>query len=412
MSKSRVVVTGIGAVSPIGNNTKELWDSLMAGRSGVGLISSFDTARFDTKIAAEVKNYDPKESIPHKEVKRMERFVQFAVTASKEAFADSGIDMSKEDPFRAGAVIGSGIGSLRIVEEMHTVYMEKGPERFSPFMIPLLITNMAPGWVSMFLNLKGPNFSVVTACASATHSIGEAFRIIQRGEADIMLVGGTESCITPLGIGGFCAMRALSRRNDDPKSASRPFDKERDGFVMGEGAGIAVLEEYEHAKARGARIYAEVVGYAANGDAFHITAPRPDGEGAVFCMTKAMEEARLRPEEVTNINAHGTSTELNDKIETIAIKSAFKDHARKLQINATKSMTGHTLGAAGGIEFVAMCLEIHHQALHPTINLTHPDPECDLDYISEGARNTPVNVCISNSLGFGGHNTSIAVRKI
>jgi 3-oxoacyl-[acyl-carrier-protein] synthase II len=319
--------------------------------------------------------------------------------------------MTKENPFEAGVLIGSGVGSLRIIEETHTLYLEKGPEKFSPFMIPLLLINMASGWASILLGLKGPNISVVTACATGTHAIGEAFRMIQHGSAKIMVAGGTESCITPLGIGGFCALKALSTRNDDPQGASRPFDRERDGFVMGEGAGVAVLEELEHAKARGAHIYGEIAGYALNGDAFHMTAPRPDGEGAAYCMKKALEEARMRPEEITYINAHGTSTDLNDKIETIAIKTAFKDHARKVQISSTKSMTGHTLGAAGGLEFVACAMSLEHQALHPTINLKNPDPECDLDYIPNTARRTPVEACLSNSLGFGGHNTCIIVKK-
>ncbi|HTL70944.1 MAG TPA: beta-ketoacyl-ACP synthase II [Candidatus Eisenbacteria bacterium] len=411
MSYLRVVVTGLGAVTPVGNNKDDYWASLVAGKSGVGRITSFDPAQFDAQIAGEVKGYDPKNSIPPKESRRMEKFSQYAVTAAQEAFKDSGIDMTKENPFEAGVLIGSGVGSLRIIEETHSLYLEKGPEKFSPFMIPLLLINMASGWTSILLGLKGPNLSVVTACATGTHAIGEAFRMIQHGSAKIMVAGGTESCITPLGIGGFCALKALSTRNDDPQGASRPFDRERDGFVMGEGAGVVVLEELEHAKARGAHIYGEVAGYALNGDAFHMTAPRPDGEGAAYCMTKALEEARMRPEEITYINAHGTSTDLNDKIETLAIKSAFKDHARKVQISSTKSMTGHTLGAAGGLEFVACALSLEHQTLHPTINLKNPDPECDLDYIPNTARKTPVEACLSNSLGFGGHNTCILIRK-
>ena len=406
-----MVVTGIGAVTPIGNNKNDFWNALLAGKSGADKISYFDPHRFDTHFAAEVKGYDPKDSIPVKESRRMEQFSQFAVTAAREAFADSGIDMNKESPFEAGVIIGSGIGSLRIIEETHSIYLTKGPDKFSPFMIPMLIINMASGWVSILLGLKGPNFAVVTACASGTHAIGEAYRIIQHGQAKIMVTGGTESCITPLGIGGFNAVKALSKRNDNPQGASRPFDKERDGFVMGEGAGIVVLEELEHAKARGARIYGEVAGYGLNGDAFHMTAPRPDGEGAAYCMNMALKDARMKPEEITYINAHGTSTELNDKIETLAVKNVFKEHAKKLQINSTKSMTGHTLGAAGGIEFIACCLSLEYQTLHPTINLTNPDPECDLDYVPNTARKTPVEACMSNSLGFGGHNTSIIVKK-
>ena len=407
----RVVVTGLGAVTPIGNNVNDFWDALLAGKSGVDKIHIFDPHRFDSHIAAQVKNYDPKATIPLKESRRMEQFSQFAVTAAKEAVADSGLDFSKEDPYDTGVIVGSGIGSLRIIEETHSIYLTKGPEKFSPFMIPLLIINMASGWISILMGLRGPNFAIVTACASGTHAIGEATRIIQHGQAKVMIAGGTESCITELGIGGFCALKALSRRNHDPKSASRPFDKERDGFVMGEGAGIVVLEELKHAKAREAHIYAEVAGYALNGDAYHMTAPRPDGEGAAHCMALALKEAKMNPEDISYINAHGTSTTLNDKIETVAIKKVFKDYAKKVQISSTKSMTGHTLGAAGGIEFVVCCLSLKHQALHPTINQTHPDPECDLDYIPNRARKTPVETCLSNSLGFGGHNTSIIVRR-
>jgi len=411
MSFPRVVVTGLGAVTPIGNNTQDLWTALLAGKSGVGPITTFDPAAFTSRICAEVKDFDPKAVLPPKESKRMERFTQLAVAAAQEAFKDSGLDMSKEDPYDVGVLIGSGIGSLEIVEKTHSLYLEKGPDKFSPFMIPLLIINMAAGWVSILLGLKGPNLAVVTACATGTHAIGEAYRLIQHGQAKAMVAGGTESCITPLGIGGFCALRALSQRNDDPTHASRPFDKERDGFVMGEGAGIVVLEELEHAKARGARIYGEVVGYAMNGDAFHMTAPHPEGEGAARCMSTALADAKMRPDQITYVNAHGTSTELNDKIETLAIKKTFGAHAQKLQISSTKSMTGHTLGAAGGIEFVACALSLRDQALHPTINLTSPDPDCDLDYIPNTARKVPVEACLSNSLGFGGHNTSIIIRK-
>ncbi len=411
MSYSRVVVTGIGAITPIGNNKDDFWQALIQGKSGVDKITTFDPHQFDSRIAGEVKNYDPKLTIPVKESRRMEKFAQFAVTTAKEAFADSGIDMTKEDPFEVGVLVGSGIGSLRIIEETHSIYLTKGPEKFSPFMIPLLIINMASGWISILLGLKGPNLAVVTACASGTHAIGEATRMIQHGQAKVMVAGGTESCITPLGIGGFCALKALSKRNDDPKAASRPFDKTRDGFVMGEGAGIVVLEELEHAKTRGARIYGEVAGYSLNGDAFHMTAPRPDGEGATHCMSLALKDAGMKPEDISYINAHGTSTELNDKIETMAIKKVFKDHAKKVPVSSTKSMTGHTLGAAGGIEFVACCLSLRDQVLHPTINLTHPDPECDLDYIPGEARKAKVEACLSNSLGFGGHNTSIIVKR-
>ena len=411
MTNSRVVVTGLGVVTPVGNNVNDFWASLIGGKSGVDRLTCFDPHQFDSKIGAEVKNYDPKTTIPMKESRRMERFAQFAVTAAKEAFADSGVDMAKEDPYDVGVLIGSGIGSLRIIEETHSIYLERGPEKFSPFMIPLLIINMASGWVSILLGLKGPNLAVVSACATGTHAIGEAYRMIQHGSAKVMIAGGTESCITPLGIGGFCALKALSKRNDDPKGASRPFDNERDGFVMGEGAGVVVLEELEHAKARGARIYGELVGYALNGDAFHMTAPHPEGEGATRCMKSALKDARLKPEEISYINAHGTSTELNDKIETLAIKKTFGEHAKKVQISSTKSMTGHTLGAAGGIEFVVCCLSLRDQILHPTINWKTRDPECDLDYIPNTARKTNVEACLSNSLGFGGHNTTLIVKR-
>ena len=411
MPYPRVVVTGLGAITPVGNNANDFWNAIVQGQSGIDRIKVFDPARFPAKIAGEVKNYDPKETIPMKESRRMERFAQFAVTAAGEAIKDAGIDANKQNPEEIGVLIGSGIGSLRIVEETQTIYLEKGPEKFTPFMIPMLIINMAAGWVSILNGFKGPNLAVVTACASGTHAIGEAFRMIQHGQAKVMVTGGTESCVTPLGIGGFCALKALSTRNDDPKGASRPFDKDRDGFVMGEGAGIVVLEELEHAKARGAKIYAEVVGYALNGDAYHMTAPNPDGEGATRCMQMALKDARMNPEEIDYINAHGTSTDMNDRIETLAIKKTFGDHARKLAINSTKSMTGHTLGAAGGIEFVASCLSIQHQMLHPTINQITPDPDCDLDYVPNKARQTKVEACLSNSLGFGGHNTSIIIRK-
>lgn len=411
MPYPRVVVTGLGAVTPVGNNCHDFWNALTNGRSGVAPITYFDPHPFECRIAAQVKDYDPKQTIPLKESKRMEQFSQFAVTAAKEAIEDARLDMNQEDPHDVGVLVGSGIGSLRIIEEMHSVYLTKGPDKFTPFMIPLLIINMASGWISILFGMKGPNLAVVTACATGTHAIGEATRMIQHGQASVMVAGGTESTITPLGIGGFCALKALSKRNQDPSGASRPFDKERDGFVMGEGAGVVVLEELEHAKKRGAPIYGEVAGYGLNGDAYHMTAPSPDGEGAARCMELALKDAGMKPEDITYINAHGTSTELNDKIETLAIKKVFKEYAKKVQISSTKSMTGHTLGAAGGIEFVACCLSLKHQTLHPTINQTHPDPECDLDYIPNTARKTPVQACLSNSLGFGGHNTSIIVKK-
>lgn len=411
MPFSRVVVTGLGAITPVGNNVKDFWQSLMAGKSGASAIETFDASRFDSRIAAPVKDFDPAPYIPFKEAKRMERFTRFGVAAASQAMTDSGLRMDQEDPADCGVIVGAGIGALGLIEETHSQYLEKGPEKLSPFMIPLMIINMASGWISILHNFRGPNMSVVTACATGTHAIGEAFRIIQHGQAKIMLAGGTEACITPLGIGGFCALRALSKRNEDPTGASRPFDSERDGFVMGEGAGVVMLEELEHAKSRGARIYCELVGYAMNGDAYHMTAPRPDGEGAARCMALALKDAGLNARDVQYINAHGTSTELNDKIETLAIKTVFGDYAKKLAVNSTKSMTGHTLGAAGGIECVAMCLSVHRQELHPTINLTSPDPDCDLDYVPNTGRRAVIDAALSNSLGFGGHNSTLAVRR-
>lgn len=412
MSERRVVVTGLGAVTPIGLNVSEYWASLLAGKSGVRRITSFDPSILDCQIAGEITNYNPQDTIPQKEAKRMERFCQMAVTAAFEAWKDSGLDGANISPFDAGVIVGSGIGSLQIIEKHHSLYLQHGAKKFSPFMIPLLIINMAAGWTSILLNLKGPSSAVVTACATATHAIGDAMRIIQRGDALAMVCGGTEAGLTPLGVGGFCALRALSKRNSEPEKASRPFDNERDGFVMGEGAGVVVLEEYEHAKKRGARIYAELVGFSMTGDAYHMTAPHPEGEGAMRAMTLALKDARVRPEEIDYVNAHGTSTELNDKIETLAMKRAFGDHARKLQISSTKSMTGHLLGAAGGVEFVACSKSIQEGVLHPTINLTSPDPECDLDYIPNTARKFQPKVVMSTSLGFGGHNTCVILKKI
>lgn len=411
MSQHRVVVTGAGVVSPVGSTKQEFWDALVSGKNGIGKITFFDTHLYDSRIAGEVKNFNPQKFIKPKDAKHMERFVHFAVTAAYGALEDSGLDLSKEDPHRMGVVVGSGIGSLQIVEKAHEILTTKGPNKLSPFMIPILIVNLAPGWISILLGLKGPNTCVATACATGTHAIGDAFRIIQRGDAEVMFAGGTEAAITPLGMGGFCALRALSKRNDDPEHASRPFDKDRDGFVMGEGAGVVVLEELEHAKKRNAQIYAEVIGYGMSADAYHMTAPHPEGEGAAHCIQMALNDAKINPQDLDYINAHGTSTPLNDKAETLAIKRVFKDHAKKLMISSTKSMIGHLLGAAGGVEFVACCLMMKHQTLHPTINYTAPDPDCDLDYIPNQARKVPVKTILSDSLGFGGHNTSIVIRR-
>jgi 3-oxoacyl-[acyl-carrier-protein] synthase II len=410
--KHRVVVTGLGIISPVGNDKNRFWQSLVDGRSGVGRITSFDASRFDSQVAGEVKEFNPSGAIPPKDLKRIGKFVQYAVVASKEAIVDSGLDLEREDLNRIGVMVGSGIGSLYTIEQEYQVLLEKGPAKLSPFLIPKLIVNMAPGYISIALGLKGPNSCVATACASGGHAIGEAFRILQRADADVMVAGGAESCITPLGVGGFCAMKALSTKNNHkPSSASRPFDKERDGFVIAEGAGIAVLETLEHASNRGARIYAEVVGLGMSGDAYHITAPDPDGDGAYRAMRLSLEDAGIRTEEVSYINAHGTSTPLNDKVETLAIKRLFKGYSSKLAVSSTKSMTGHLLGAAGGVEFVACCLSIHNNAVPPTINYEFPDPECDLDYVPNQTRSMEVNVAMSNSLGFGGHNVTLVVKK-
>lgn len=409
--KRRVVVTGLGVISPVGNDVNTFWQALISGKSGVGPLTAFDASSFDSRIAGEVKGFEAVKYMEPKEAKRMERFAQYAVAVSKQAIADSGLDLTKEDLNRIGVVIGSGIGSLRIVEEQCKVYFEKGPSRLSPFMIPLLIVNEAAGHVSISLGLKGPNSCVVTACASGSHALGDAFRLIRYGDAEIMLAGGTESCITPLGIGGFCALKALSRRNDCPEKASRPFDKLRDGFVMSEGAGIVVLESLEHALKRNARIYAEIVGYGMSADAYHMTAPDASGSGATRAMQAALGDAGIAPEEIDYINAHGTSTPLNDKIETLAIRNTFGKHAYKVAVNSTKSMTGHLLGAAGGVEFVVCCLSIRDSIVHPTINQEVPDPDCDLDYVPNICRKMEVNVAMSNSLGFGGHNASLVLKK-
>ena len=406
----RVVVTGLGVVTPVGLDVPAMWQALLEGRSGIGPIRRFDAAAFDSRIAAEVDGFDPAACLTPKEIKRTERFVQFAVAAAKQAVADAGVHVEQEQPFRCGVIIGSGMGSMHLIEEQHDVLLAKGPKRLTPFLIPMLICNMAPGYVAMVLGWKGPNFCTTTACASGAHAIGEAFRAIQHGRADLMLCGGTESCITPMAVGGFCALMALSRRNDEPARASRPFDLERDGFVIGEGSGVMVLEELEHAKRRGARIYAELTGYGLTADAYHMTAPDPAGAGAAMAMRMALEDARLNADAVHYLNAHGTSTELNDKIETLAIKAAFGEAARRVPISSTKSMTGHLIGAAGGVEAVISVLAIVHGILPPTINYEHPDPACDLDYVPNHARQVHVDVALSNSLGFGGHNATLIFR--
>ncbi|MBI4356258.1 MAG: beta-ketoacyl-ACP synthase II [Candidatus Omnitrophica bacterium] len=408
----RVVVTGVGVISPVGSDKETFWKSLVEGQSGIGRITAFDPAPFTSQIAGEVKGFDPLAHIGAKEAKRMERFVQFAVVAAKQAAQDCGLDLAKEDAFRMGTIVGCGIGSLHLVETEHSVYLEKGPARLTPFLIPMLIVNMAPGQVAIQLGLKGPNSCVATACASGSHAVGDAFRIIQRGDAEVMFAGGTEAAITPMGVGGFCALMALSRkRNATPEQASRPFDKDRDGFVIGEGSGIVVLEELEHAKQRRAKIYAEMVGYGMTGDAYHMTAPSPDGHGAAKAMETALKDAKLAPGGISYINAHGTSTELNDKIETLAIRKIFGPSAKTVAISSTKSHMGHLLGAAGGVEAVICALAIERQVAPPTINYEFPDPACDLDYIPNRARPMRITAVLSNSLGFGGHNATIIFKQ-
>ena len=409
MSKRRVVVTGLGAVTPIGNNVEDFWAGIREGKVGIGPITKFDTTDYKVKIAAEVKDFNAKDHMDPRAARRMDPFCQYAVTAAKEAFEDAGLDMEKEDSFRVGVIVGSGIGSLPQVENNYEKILTKGPGKVNPLMVPMMISNMAAGNVSIAFGLKGKSINVVTACATGTNSIGEAFRSIQYGEADVMVAGGTEGAICPLGIAGFTSLTALSSESD-PTKCSIPFDKNRSGFVMGEGAAIVVLEELEHAKARGAKIYAEVAGYGTSSDAYHITSPAEDGAGAARTMTNAVEDAGIRPEEITYINAHGTSTHHNDLFETRAIKLAFGDHAYDMKVNSTKSMVGHLLGAAGAIEFVTCVKEIQDSFVHATVGYTTPDEELDLDYCKEAVQ-MDVPYALSNSLGFGGHNASILLKK-
>ena len=413
MSERRVVITGIGVVSPVGNNLASFWDSLKAGRSGIGRIRAFDTEKFDCKIAGEVRDYDP---TPYyktpKDVRRTDRYTQLAVGAAKMSLDDSGLDLESIDRDRTGVMIGSGVGGLATMETQVSQMITKGPDRTSPFMIPMMISNMASGFISMEHGLRGPNMAIVTACATANHCMGEAWRIIKFGDADIILAGGSEACIVPVGVAGFAAMRALSLRNDEPERASRPFDKDRNGFVMGEGAGVIILEEYEHAKKRGAKIYCELAGYGLTADAYHMSAPNPEGEGAARCMHMAMKHAKVNPEDVDYINAHGTSTPIGDACETKAVKRAFGESAHQVAVSSTKSMTGHLLGAAGAIEMAACVMAMRDSLLPPTINLENADPECDLDYVPNTAREKEVKVAISNSFGFGGHNSSVVIKAI
>ncbi len=407
----RVVVTGIGLVSSVGIGTGANWDALLAGRSGIGRISRFDVSQFAAQIAGEVKDFDPQQFIEKKDVKKMDIFIQYAIAASQFAMDDSGLVVTPGNADRIGVFIASGIGGFSTIEREHRALLEGGPRKISPFFIPSAIINLASGQVSIRFGAKGPNSATCTACSASAHAIGDAFEIIKRGDADAMIAGGSEAAITPMGVGGFGAMRALSTRNDDPERASRPFDRDRDGFIIGEGSGVVIIEELEMARARGARIYAELVGYGMSADAFHITAPSEDGEGAVRVMRQCLKSAGVGPEAVDYINAHGTSTPYNDKLETMAIKRCFGDHATSLAISSTKSMTGHLLGAAGGLEAGITALAVHTQQVPPTVNLDNPDPECDLDYVPHTARKLPIEYALSNSFGFGGTNAALLLKR-
>jgi 3-oxoacyl-[acyl-carrier-protein] synthase II len=419
VDRPRVVVTGLGALTPVGNTVEEFWAALMQGKSGIGPITKFDAEaktesgefQFATRIAGEVRNFDELKYVERKEARRLDPYLKYALACAVMAVQDSGLDTGKVDGTRFGTLIGSGIGGITTLLDNHRTLLDRGPDRVSPFFVPMLIINMASGLVSMRFGAKGPNSSVVTACATGNHAIGDAFKIIQRGAADVMIAGGAEAIIVPLTIAGFCSMKAMSTRNDEPQKASRPFDAGRDGFVCGEGGGILVLESLEHARRRDARIYAEVIGYGMTGDAHHMTAPDPEGDGAARAMAGALADAGIAPGEVGYINAHGTSTPYNDKFETIAIKRVFGDHARKVAVSSTKSMTGHLLGAAGGIEAIATVLALHHGTLPPTMNYETPDPDCDLDYVPNQARKQDVELALSNAFGFGGTNATLAFRK-
>jgi 3-oxoacyl-[acyl-carrier-protein] synthase II len=411
-SDRRVVVTGMGVVTPLGNDLDTFWKNLTESRCGIDKITAFDASAFDTQIAGQVKEFDPAPAFPSpKEIRRTDRYSQFGVYAAWSALKDSGLELDKENRDEIGVILGSGIGGLATTTEQLNILLQRGPGRVSPFTIPMLISNMASGLVSMYFNLRGPNFATCSACATANHAIGEAWRTIKMGDAQIMFAGGSEAAVIPMGIAGFCAMKAMSTRNDDPQHSSRPFDKDRDGFVMGEGAGMLVLEEMEHARKRGAKIYCEITGYGNTADAHHLTAPSPGGEGAARCMKMALNSGGASLTDVTYINAHGTSTPQGDVCETQAIKTVFGDHARKLMVSSTKGATGHMLGAAGAVEMAACALAIKNGVIPPTINLQTPDPECDLDYVPNTARELPVNMIVNNSFGFGGHNATIAARK-
>ncbi|WP_414584488.1 beta-ketoacyl-ACP synthase II [Scytonema sp. PCC 10023] len=409
--RKRVVVTGVGAITPIGNTPAQYWEGLISGRNGIGEITLFDASRHDCRIAGEVKNFDPHEYMDRKEAKRMDRFAQFGVSAAKQALGDAQLVINDLNAEQIGIIIGSGVGGLKVMEEQQTIYLNRGPDRCSPFMIPMMIANMAAGLTAIHTGARGPNSCSVTACAAGSNAIGDAFRLVQGGYAQAMICGGCEAAITPLSLAGFASARTLSLRNDDPAHASRPFDKDRDGFVMGEGAGILILEELQHALSRKARIYAEIVGYGMTCDAYHMTSPVPGGEGAARAIQLALKDAGLMPEQVSYVNAHGTSTPVNDPTETAAIKRALGDRASIIPISSTKSMTGHLLGGSGGIEAVATVLAIANDQIPPTINLENPDPDCDLDYVPNTSRKAKVEVALSNSFGFGGHNVTLAFKK-
>ena len=407
----RVVVTGVGAITPIGKNCNDFWDGIKEGRNGVDTITSFDVTDFKCKIAAEIKDFDAAEYIDKKDARKMDRYTQFGFIAAREAFENSGLDMEKEDPWRIGVITGSGVGGIETLETQHETLMTKGPGRVSPFFVPMMISNMAAAQIAIHLGAKGANENVVAACASGTNAIGNAFNIIKRGECDAIIAGGAEATITPLAFAGFCSMKAMSQNNDNPKLASRPFDLERDGFVMGEGAGFLVLEELEHAKKRGANIICELVGYGITNDAYHITSPAPGGEGGAKAMEFALNSAGITPDKIDYINAHGTSTKYNDSFETQAIKKVFGEHSKKLMVSSTKSMTGHLLGAAGGIEAIICALALKEGFVPATINYNTPDPECDLDIVPNVGRKADIEYAMSNSLGFGGHNSAVILKK-
>ena len=409
--RRRVVVTGLGCVSPVGNTISSAWEALLSGQSGIATVTKFDVSAFSTTFAGEVKGFQVEDYIPAKEARHMDTFIHYGMAAGIQAMQDSGLSVTEANAERIGVMVGSGIGGLPMIEETHGEYQKRGPRRISPFFVPASIINMISGHLSIKYGLKGPNLAIVTACTTGLHCIGEAGRLIEYGDADVMIAGGAESTVSPLGIGGFAAARALSSRNDDPATASRPWDKDRDGFVLGEGAGVMVLEEYEHAKARGAKIYAELLGFGMSADAHHMTAPLEDGDGARRCMIAAMRNAGINPDQVDYVNAHGTSTPLGDVAETVAIKRALGDHAHKVVVNSTKSMTGHLLGGAGGLESVFTVLAVHHQKSPPTINIFNQDPDCDLDYCANTARDMPINIAVKNSFGFGGTNGTLIFSK-